>query len=281
MDPVPVLVGAAVALALIVLGVRLRGEGGRAFAGAGVIALAPVIAVFTTLFVAGQSIDVPPHQFLDWVLLAGVVAVPIGLLAARGGVASLAAVGLVAVLAAVLFAVPTESLHERYWDGDVVLYVSILMAAVVGSFGARIAGAALGRSTEMLLASAIAMLAAAPALGLSGTGTSALLVAAVSSSAGLFGLYLVARKDVRETASPLDRTMAAPQAILFGGLLANGVLYAETPKAAGAMLIAAPLVALVPGKGLPASIVRLVIVVGITASAAWLSKGEPDPYAGY
>ena len=281
MDPVPVLVGAAVALALIVLGVRLRGEGGRASAGAGVIALAPVIAVFTTLFVAGQSIDVPPHQFLDWVLLAGVVAVPVGLLASRGGVASIGATALVALIAVVLFTVPTESLHERYWDGRVALYVSVLTIAVVGSFGARVAAAALGRSTEMLLASAIAMLAAAPALGLSGTGTSALLVAAVSSSAGLFGLYLVARKDVRECGAPLDRASAAPQSILFGGLLANGVLYAETPRGAGALLIAAPLVALVPGKGLPASIVRLVIVVAICATAAWLSKGEPDPYSAY
>jgi hypothetical protein len=185
------------------------------------------------------------------------------------------------LVSAVLFAVPTESLHERYWDGRVVLYVSVLTIAVAGNFSARVAAAALGRSTEMLLASAIAMLAAAPALGLSGTGTSALLVAAVSSSAGLFGLYLVARRDARESSGALDRASAAPQAILFGGLLANGVLYAETPKVAGAMLIAAPLVALVPGKGLPAAVVRLVIVVGIAATATWLSKGEPDPYGAY
>ena len=65
---------------------------------------------------------------------------------------------------------------------------------------------------------------------------------------------------------------------MFAGLLANGVLYAETPRTAGLLLLTAPLMVLLPGRSLVASVVRLTLVAGCAALAAFLSQVEPNPY---
>ncbi|MEM9382423.1 MAG: hypothetical protein AAGB93_20895 [Planctomycetota bacterium] len=281
MDPTPALIGSAVALVLILAGAALRGPGGRGIPGAVVLGLAPVAAVLATLYASGEVVGFPPARFRDWALLVGVVAWPLGALSSRGGWSSVVALAGVLGIAIYLYAVPTESLHDRDWSGNVTTWVAVLSAATMVAYGVRIAAAGTGRSMDANLATGIVALAAAPALGWTGTGVTAFLVAAVSASAGLFGLYQFARRSTRSEFAPLDLAAAAPQVVLLSGMLAIGVLYSETPRLAAGMLFGAPLAVLLPGKGLKGTIVRLVIVAAISGAAVWMCRPEPNPYAGY
>ncbi|MEM1452566.1 MAG: hypothetical protein AAF957_22180 [Planctomycetota bacterium] len=281
MDPTPALIGSAVALVLILVGVALRGEGGRGIPGAVALGLAPVAAVLATLYASGEEVAVPPARFRDWALLAGVVAWPLGVLSSRGRWASVGALAGVLAVAVVLYAVPTESLHERDWAGKVNVWVAVLSVATMVGYGVRIAAAGTDRSMDANLATGIVALAAAPALGWTGTGVTAFLVAGVSASAGLFGLVQFARRSIRSDFAPLDLAVAAPQVVLLSGMLAIGTVYSETPRLAAAMLFGAPIAVLLPGKGLKATIVRLVLVSAIAGAAVWMCRPEPNPYAGY
>ncbi|WP_145198437.1 hypothetical protein [Planctomycetes bacterium Poly30] len=284
----PPVAGAGVSLVLWFVVLALRGERGRRGVAVVLAALVPAAAVATTHHLQGQSFVFPPREFMDAVLLAGAGAVLLGVLAGLGrGAWPLAAVLLLFGLGgAALFYLPTEPLHERYWDGKVLLYVGCLSVIAVVGFGGRLVAEAQRRTAESALAVALASVAAAPALGLSGTALSAMNAAALSSSAGLFGLMVVALLHFRaEEVSfrPVGRAAATTQSALFAGFVANGVLYAETPRTAGILLLAAPLLVLLPGRSLAgrpwlASVVRLTLVAGVVAYAAYLSKGEPDPY---
>ncbi len=282
MNITAILAGAAVALLLWIVAVWIRGSEGRSVGSVTLAALIPLLAVATTHWRQGASFAYPPKEFMDAALLAGAVAVPLALLAGfhrrrTQWIALLAfAAGAVA-----LFYLSTKSLHERYWDGRVLLHVACLAGAVVVAYGGRLVAEAQGRTIEAALAVALATLGAAMALGES-TGVTAMDATALSSSAGLFGLMLVAlakfRPDDKRPLAPIGRAAATTQAALFAGLLGNGVLYAETPQRAGLLLIAAPLLVLLPGRSLLASIIRLTLVAGIAALAAFLSQAEPNPY---
>ncbi|MEM6674864.1 MAG: hypothetical protein AAF726_18595 [Planctomycetota bacterium] len=278
MSPVPVLVGVAVGLVLFALGLALRGEDGRRPLAHLLAAVAPVAAVLAAHQALGKSFPAPPTEFLDWVLLAGAAVIPVGVIAGRGGALSVISVVLLAAVAGALFFFPTETLHERYWNGEVALYVGVLAGAATLAFTGRLIADAQDRTVEAALATGLAAVAAALALGLSGTSVGAQLVASLASTAGLFGVALLAAASLRENAAPVSRAMAAPQSLLFAGLLATGVLYASTPRHAGAMLLLAPLATILPGRGLVASIVRLVLVAAVSGAAAWLSRSEPNPY---
>lgn len=278
MDPQPVIIGAIVGCALVALAVVLRGDRGRSTVAAVLAALAPVAAVLSTLYAGGQTLDVPPEQFLDWVLLAGVAAFPIGIIASKGGTSSITAVVAFAVIAGLLYTLPTESLHDRFWAGKVLLWAGALSILATACFVGRMAAEATGRGAEIALTTGMATLAASFAIGWSGSGTTALLVASMGSTAGLFGLMLAGMASLRPDAPPIGRALAAPQQILFAGLLANGVLYASTPRHVGAMLLVAPMVSIVPGKGSKAVVARLIVVALVVAAAAWMCKTEPNPY---
>ena len=282
MNITAILAGAAVALLLWILALRIRGPEGR---GVGAVALAaaiPLLAVATTHHLQGASFGYPPKEFMHAALLAGVGAVPLALLAGfhvrRSQWVAFAGFALGAVA---LFLLSTKSLHERYWDGRVFLYVACLSGAAVIAYGGRLIAESQGRTAEAALATGLATLGAAMALGQS-TGVSAMDAAALSSSAGLFGLMLVGlaffgSEELRPF-TPVGRAAATSQVALFAGLLANGVLYAETPRTAGLLLLTAPLVVLLPGRSLVASVVRLTLVAGCAALAAFLSQVEPNPY---
>ena len=277
-DPVPVLCGAALVLVLLGVAVLRRGEEGRAPVALVAMAAAPLGAAVVTLVVFGRPLAFPPTDFLDGVLAVGVAALPVAVLAGRGGVGGwLGAAGAVG-LAVWLFLTRTESLHERYWDGRVLEHVGALVGLTGVALLGRWSAIAVGRTTEASLGFALAAVLAAPALGWSGTLVSALLAAAVSSSSGLPGLLLVARPALREGLGPLTRAAAVPQVLLLSGVLANGALYAETPRWAAATFLVAPLLSLLPGRGAMPATLRLVAITAACAAAAWFSQGEPDPY---
>lgn len=281
MDPVPAIVGALVALVLSVLALLLTGAKGARPLGRWVAAVLPMGAVFTALLVVGESVDLPPRAFLDWALLAGVAGLVLGLVASVGARQQWLVGLAVAGVAGAVFTLGTESLHERYWGGEVLPWAAALTGTVLANYLARCGAASMGRSTEALLATALAALAAAPALGLSGTSVSALLAGALSASAGILGMVGLHLAGFRERIPGLARATAPGHSLLLGGLMANGVLYAETPRSAGLLILLAPLVTLVPGRGLAMAGIRLVVVVSLVAWAVALSKGEPNPYAGY
>ncbi|MGD2019338.1 MAG: hypothetical protein PVJ89_14545 [Planctomycetota bacterium] len=277
-DPVPVLAGAALVVALLGVAVLRRGEGGLGPLALAAMAAAPLGAVLVTLAVFGRAVSFPPTDFLDGVVAAGVAAVPLGVLVGLGGGRAAAGVAGALGLAVWLFLTRTESLHERYWDGAVAQHVSVLVALAAAALGARWLATSRGRTTEASLGFALAAVLAAPALGFSGTLVSALLAAAVSSSSGLPGLLLAGRPELRDDFGPLTRAAAVPQVLLLAGVLANGALYAETPPWAASTFLLAPLLCLLPGRGVGLASLRLVAVTVACGVAAWLSRGEPDPY---
>ncbi len=279
-----ILAGAAVALVLWMVAVWSRGSEGRSVGAVGLAALIPLLAVGTTHHLQNLGLAFPPKVFMDAALIAGAVGVVLGLVAGfhRRKAQWVALLGF-AVGAVALFLLSTKSLHERYWDGQVALYVTCLAGAAIVAYGGRLAAEAQGRTIESSLGAALAMLGASVALGQS-TGVSAHNAAALSSSAGLFGLMLAGlakwRPDDERALAPMGRAAATTQSALFAGLLGNGVLYAETPQEAGVLLLAAPLLVLLPGRSFLASIVRLTLVAGLTAYAAYISQlqVEPNPY---
>ncbi len=279
-----ILAGAAVALILWCVALAGRGDDGRSFHSVLLAALVPALAVGMTHFVQGAGWAIPPGEFMDAALLFGGLAVPLAVAVGFARVRAIrgAAVVIFVVGAAGLFFLHTESLHERYWNGRVFLYVTGLTALAGIALIGRWAAERQGRTTEAALAAGLASLAASPALGWSGTGVTAMDVAGLSSSAGLLGLLLVAstrlRPDDQRPVAPLGTAASMTQTALFAGLLANGVLYAETPRTAGSLLIAAPLIVLLPGRSLLGSLLRLTAVAGVSGYAAFLSRGEPNPY---
>ncbi|MFT5735013.1 MAG: hypothetical protein ACJAZN_000153 [Planctomycetota bacterium] len=289
MNITPVLAAAGVSLVLWLLALALRGAEGRSWMALALAALIPVAAVATAHRLQGLSLGYPPKEFMDAALLAGCASAAIGLFVgrAKGWASGVTALVFFGLGAAALFYYPTQPLHERYWGGEVLLYVACLTGIALVGFGGRIVAEARGRTVESALAVGLATVAAAPALGLSGTAATALDAAALSSSAGLFGLLLVGllrfRSDDTRPLQPLGRAAATAQSALFAGFVANGVLYAETPRVAGILLLAAPLLVLLPGRSIAgrpwlASVVRLSLVAGLSAFAVYLSKGEPSPY---
>ncbi len=277
-DPTPVLVASALIIALLAAALAVRGESGRGVPALALAALAPLAAALTTLAVFGRAVSVPPKDFLDGVVLVGAAAVPLGVLIGLGGVRCILGLAGGGGPSVWLFLSRTSSLHERYWDGAVTQPVAVLVGATAFALAARWAAPARGRTTECSLGFALAAVLAAPALGWSGTLVSALLAATVSASSGLPGLLLLLRPGLDAGYAPLHRSAALPQVLLLAGVLANGALYAETPAWSALTLLLAPALCLLPGSGLRFAALRLIVVTGACAGAAWLSRGEPNPY---
>jgi len=277
-DPTPVLVASGLILALLAAALGLRGDGRRAWLSLSLAALAPIAACLTTLLVFGRSLAFPPKVFLDSVLVVGAAAVPLGVLVGLGGARALLGVLGAGGLGVWLYLGRTASLHERYWDGAVTEHVAVLLGATMLAVAVRWVGAARSRVTESSLGFALAAVLAAPALGWSGTLVSALLAATISASSGLPGLLLLLRPGLREGYSPLYRAAALPQALLLAGVLANGALYAETPPWAALTLLLAPLICLLPGSSVRFAVLRLLVLTVACGAAAWLSRGESNPY---
>lgn len=277
-DPTPVLLASGLIIALLIAALATRGEDGGGVRALGLAALAPLAAAFTTLVVFGRATSFPPRDFLDSVLAVGVAAVPLGLLVGLGGARAMLGLGGALGLSVWLFVARTASLHERYWEGSVNQHVAILIGGTALAFVIRWAAPARGRTTESSLGFALAAVLAAPALGWSGTLVSALLAATVSASSGLPGLLLLARSDLAGGYAPLHRAAALPQVLLLAGLLANGALYAETPAWAALTLLLAPVMCLLPGRGVWLAAARLTAVACACGAAAWFSRGEPNPY---
>lgn len=271
MSPVPVVIGGAVAALVLLLGWQPWRRGGHRPAGPLASALALPAAVWATLYANASAVAWPPRRYLDWVLLAGVAAVALVGLGRRRS--RLAAV-LFALGAAVLAYFPTRSLHERYWGDARLLWIAGLTLAFLASF--LVARRALSvRGPEGAGALALAALASAPALGLSGTGGGALLVAALGGAAALITGIALLRSDLGPGQG------AAPTfAMLHAGLVASGVLYAETPPASGLALVLAPAFVLLPCEGRGARAARFGLVAAAVALAAFAARGE-SVYTGY
>jgi len=270
-SPLPVVQGGIAAALLLLLGWQPWRRGADRPIGPLASALAAPAAVLTTLYANASRLGLPPRKYLDWVLLAGLASVL--LVALRGRRRGLA-FALFAAGAAVLAYVPTGSLHARYWGSMLWYWVAGLTAAfALLHFVAERALAA--RRADGAAALAIAALGAAPALGLSGTGAGALLVASLGGSAVLVSALALVRRDLAPGSG-----FAAPFAALFAGLVASGVLYAETPRWSGLALLAAPALVLLPGAGARMRLARLALIAAVVAAAAWLSRGGsvPNPY---
>jgi hypothetical protein len=279
MSPVPVVIGGAVAALVLLLGWQPWRRGGASSSGAGArpfgplaSALAGPVAVLVTLYANASKLSLPPRKYLDWVLLAALLS--IGLVGLRGR-GKRSSIGLFALGAGVLAYFPTRSLHERYWGDERVAWLVGLVLAFVLAF--LVAQRALTtRRAEGASALALAALGSAPALGLSGTGSAALLVASLGGVALLVtGLALV-RRDLR----PWEG-FAPTFAALHAGLVASGVLYAETPLWAGLALVLAPAFVLLPGGSVRVRLARLVLVAVTVALAVWSANPPPRPYGGY
>jgi len=276
MSPIPVVIGGTLAALVLLIGWQPWRRGGRPSGdrplGPLASALAGPVAVLVTLYANASKLSVPPRKYLDWVLLAALVAV--GLVSLRGRRLGLA-VGLFALGAGVLAYFPTRSLHERYWGDARVYWLVGLVLAFVASF--LVAQRALtARRADGAGALALAALGSAPALGLSGTGSAALLVAALGGAALLVTGFALLRSDLR----PWEG-FAPTFAALHAGLVASGVLYAETPKWSGLALLLAPLCVLLPGGSVWVRLARLVLVALTVAIAAWTAQAPANPYDGY
>lgn len=283
-DPFPPLAGTAAGTLVVLMGLKFRGEDGRGLAGAFLAALAGLCALVVALYASDLAVGLPPKVFRDWTVVAAAVGVLAGTL--MGGKPASRVAGLLIGAGALvyLFAVPTESLHERYWDGQVALYVGALAGAGILALLVRLGQTAQGRSAEGMLAFAISASMAAPVVGLTGTGVSAGLAGALAGAAGVFGLLLAAQPALRERTDGVGRAAAMVQVIALAGVLGTGVLYAETPKWSGAVLLLAPTLTLLPGKSVPASLVRLALVAGaclVPVIAALLDQEPANPYGGY
>lgn len=273
MSPIPVVYGGAVAAVLLLLGWQPWRRASERPIGPLTSALAAPAAALTALYANASSVKWPPREYLDWVFLASALAV--GFVAFRGRRA-VAAGGLFVLGAAVLAYFPTRSLHVRYWGDDRLLWLGALVGAFTASYW--IAGSALHRRAkgDGAAALAIAALGAAPALGLSGTGGAALVAAAVGAAALLVAALGWLRQDLR-----LGEGLAPPFAALHCGLLASGVLYAETPRWSALALVLAPALVLLPGTRPRARLARLALVLVVVVGAVWTARAPANPYAGY
>lgn len=283
-DPLPPLAGTAVGTLLLLMGMKFRGGDGRGLGGSFLAALAGLGTLVSALHASDLSVGMPPNVFRDWTVVATAVGVLAGTL--MGGSLALQAAGMLVGAGALiyLFAVPTESLHVRYWDGQVALYVAALAGAGILALLVRVGQTAQGRTAEGMVAFAISASMAAPAVGLTGTGVSAGLAGALAGGAGLFGLLLAAQPGLRERSDGVGRAAATVQVIALVGVLGTAVLYAETPKWSGAVLLLAPCLTLLPGKTAPAALVRLGLVAAVCIApviVALLAQEPPNPYGGY
>lgn len=280
MQELPAIGGTAASLILLLGAYALRGRAGRSAAGILLAVLAAPAALLTAHVLNGNSVDVPPKVFMDWAVYATGAAMVTGWLVAGGAVRSGAGVLLGVAVSAVVFTAGTESLHERYWDGEVLLHVGSLAGLALLAVTCRVVQGATDRTAEGMLAFGMSALAAAPALGFTGSGQSAYAAAGLAGGAGLFGLFLVARRGGSDVGS-IGRAAGAVQAMALLMVIANGVLYGSTPKWMGAVLLLGPLLTLLPGRGLKAAIARLCLVAVVVGSApgaiAYEKANEPEP----
>jgi len=263
--------GCALAAVLLLLGWQPWRRAAERPIGPLASALAAPVAALATLYGNAGRLTFPPRQYLDWVLLAGFAAVP--LIALRGGRRALS-LGLFAAGAAALAYFPTASLRARYWGDDRWLW----MAALVGVFTALYWVAQrtfASRGPDAPAAFGLVALAAAPTLGFSGTGLAALLVASVGGTALLVAALSLWRRDLRPSEG-----LAGPLAVLLAGLVTSGVLFAETPRTCGLVLLAAPLAMLVPASGARARLARMAAVLAAAGWAAYTvhSQAAANPY---
>lgn len=284
MDPIPTLIGTGVSLALVLVALFFARAEGRALPARVLAALAPVAGVIATYAVLGHTPAVWPATFHGKVVSVGVAAALVGALAPAGRIGDALRVLGVAALGFALFRFGTEALHANDWAGRVPLFVAAYAgAAVLLQVGRAVADGA-SRTAEVALATAIAALATAPLIGWTGSGLSAMMLATLSGSAGLFGLALVALPRLREASAPLGRALSTSQSILLVGLCANGLLFSEARLPVVAMAVFSPLVVLLPGRGLGWALARLTLVAALSGGAIALEQAHRDaqpknPYA--
>lgn len=285
MDPLPAIVASLIGLAVLLAAFWQRGGDGRAIVGVLLAVVSAPLALVAGHLLNGSSIDVPPKVFMDWALYASAASMVVGLLVAGGPVLRVAGMLLGGVLAVYVFTVGTESLHERYWDDRVMLHAGTLASITVVALAVRVVQgvgeSARERTAEGMLAFALAALAAAPTLGYTGSGHSALLAAGLAGGAGLFGLFLASRREA-DGVRTIGRAAGAVQVVALAVVIANGVLYGSTPRWMGAVLMLGPILTLLPGRALKASVARLVLVGLAVGSAPGvigyeaMNKAEPD-----
>lgn len=281
MDPIPPSAGAALGFVLLVASALCRGSSGRAASAAVLASASALAAVALATWLSGIRPSFPPVAFRDWVSLALWISVPIAWIASRGHWPAGGAIALLAALLAALFAIPTETLHERYWGGRVAEHVGGMSLVGVVAVLVRWGHSARGRVPEGMLAFALAALAAAPTLGLTGTGVSAAVAGALAGAAGIFGLATVAIAPLRSSLGPVGVAAGTTQIVALMGALATGALYAETPLWSAALLVLAPAVTLLPGAGVRGAVIRLALVVcccAVPAVAAYVDQPAPNPY---
>lgn len=282
MDPIPPTLGTAAGFVVLLLAHLLRGQDGRRHVALLLAAAAAPVALFTANGLAGGEFSLPPTDFRGWTLALALGSLLLGWVAAQGRAAAALAAGASLAALAYLFLVPTESLHERYWDGQVALYAGSLAGVSAATLLLRYEQVRRERVGEGLLAFAIAGVAAAPTLGFTGTGVGAALAGAVAGGAGLLGLLTTFLGDRwRLNLGPLGMALGTSQALVMAGVLATGVLYAETPKESGLALALAPLLTLLPGRGLKGTLLRLTLVAAVAAAPAihaYLNQPPPNPY---
>lgn len=281
MDPIPPSAGAVLGFVLLVGGALCRGSCGRAASAAALASASAVAAVALATWLSGVRPSFPPVVFRDWAALALLSSVPLAWIASRGRRSAWGAIALLAALLVALFAIPTETLHDRYWGGRVAEHVAGMSLVGLIAVLVRWGQSARGRVPEGMLAFALTALAAAPTLGLTGTGVSAALAGALAGAAGLFGLATLAIAPLRSSLGAVGVAAGTTQLVAIMGALATGALYAETPLWSAALLVLAPAVTLLPGAGLRGAVVRLALVVGccaVPAVAAYIDQPAPNPY---
>ncbi len=281
MDPIPPSAGAALGFVLLVGSALCRASSGRSASAAALASASAVAAVLLATWLSGIRPSFPPVAFRDWAALALLSSVPLAWIASRGRWQACGAIAVLAALLAALFAIPTETLHERYWDGRVAEHVGGMSLVGLVAVLVRWGQSARGRVPEGMLAFALAALAAAPTLGLTGTGVSAALAGALAGAAGTFGLATVAIAPLRSSLGPVGVAAGTTQIVALMGALATGALYAETPLWSAAVLVLAPAATLLPGAGLRGAVIRLALVVGccaVPAVAASIDQPAPNPY---
>lgn len=281
MDPIPPSAGAALGLLFLISSVLFRGSQGRGASAAALASLSAIAAVALAGLLSGVRVAIPPVAFRDWALLALCASAPLAWIASRGRRGAWVAWGFLSALLVGLFLYPTETLHDRYWGGRVAEHVGGLSLAGVLAVLVRWGQACRSRAPEGMLAFALAALAAAPTLGLTGTGVSAALAGSLAGAAGLFGLALSAVPAWRSSLGSVGIAAGTTQSIALIGSLATGALYAETPLWSAAVLALAPAVTLLPGAGLRGVILRLTLVAGCCAApavAAYMNQPAANPY---
>lgn len=281
MDPIPPIAGAALGLAFLVLGALLNLKGGRGQIGAVLGAASAAIAVLVAGALSGVQVTARPTAFRDWTHLALLASVPLAWLASHGAGRALAARVMICAILMGLFVYPTAPLHDRYWDGRVALHVAGLTLISWLAVEVRWLHVSHDRASEGMLAFALAAVGAAPTLGFTGTGISAVLAGALAGAAGLFGLAVLVSPALRSAVDAMGVPAGTTQAVALIGVLTTGALYAETPAWSAATLALAPSLALLPGAGLRGCIIRLTLVAAAAATpavAAYFASSAPTPY---